>query len=138
MKKLFTKYLSIYMAVAMIITVCCIFLLQTFLNQKDNTANSYEKLAMVEEKIAGNNMQIEQLKQSLNDNFLAKTRAFAYMLKEDPKLAGDQERLEELCGLLEVHELHVIDEKGIIIHSSVTEDIGFDMGSKGNGKGGWR
>lgn len=127
MRKIFTKYLCLYMALALAVTAMCVFGMQTYMNQRDNTKSSYEKLKVVEEKLADNNEEIEQLKGSLNDNSLAKTRAFAYMLQQDETLKDNKVKMQKVCDLLGVDELHVVDEKGIITHSTVPAYVGFDM-----------
>lgn len=127
MRKMITKHLVVYMLIAISVTVCFIFLLQTYVNNRDNTKSSYEKLAMIEEKLASNEIQVQQLTDSLGENALAKARAFAYSVQQDPKLIESEAQLQELCELLAVDELHVIDEKGIITHSTVAAYVGFDM-----------
>lgn len=129
MKKMFTKRLCIYMFTALVVTIAAIFVLQTFTNRSSNLSESREKLAAVKEKIAGNEKEIEKLTNNLGENNLAKTRAFADMLAYDPTLLEDSGKLKEICKRLMVNELHVIDEKGIITHSTVDAYIGFDMNS---------
>lgn len=127
MRKIITRHLCIYMLVAIAITVLFIFSLQTVLNRRDNTQSSHEKLEMIQEKLQDNEVQIQQLTDSLSENALAKSRAFAYMLKQDPSLLEDTGRMDEIRDYLDVDELHVIDEAGIITHSTVAEYVGFDM-----------
>lgn len=129
MKKIFTKGLCLYMAVAMLITIGIVFIIQTVSTQSKNTTSSYEKLDMVKEKLSDNQEQINQLTQSLGENNLAKTKAFVEMISLDPSIIEDKKTLDTICERLAVNELHVIDEKGIITHSTVDDYIGFDMGS---------
>ena len=84
---------------------------------------------MVKEKLLSNDSEIEKLTNSLGENNLAKTRAFAEILANDETLLTDAKRLQEICDELMVNELHVIDEKGIITHSTISGYIGFDMNS---------
>lgn len=129
MKKMFTKRLLGYMAAAFVVTIVFIFALQTIVAQKDNTDSAVEKLEMVKEKLLSNDSEIEKLTNSLGENNLAKTRAFAEILATDETLLTDEKRLQEICDELMVNELHVIDEKGIITHSTISGYIGFDMNS---------
>ncbi len=129
MKKMFTKRLLGYMATAFVVTIIFIFALQTFVAQKDNRDSAAEKLGMVKEKLASNDTEIENLTNSLGENNLAKTRAFAELLAYDETILTDNARLLEICDQLMVNELHVIDEKGIITNSTVDAYIGFDMNS---------
>lgn len=129
MKKIFSKHLCFYMLIALLVTIACIFSLQTFLNQKDNTQSSHEKLTIVKEKLISNDEEIAQLTNSLGENALAKARAFAYMISQDPSILENKRVLTEICTLLDVDELHVVDDKGIITHSTVDAYVGFDMAS---------
>lgn len=129
MKKMFTKRLVVYMAVAFVATIIFIFVLQTIVAHNNNSNSAVEKLEMVKEKLLSNDSEIENLTNSLGENNLAKTRAFAEILANDETLLTDSKRLQEICDELMVNELHVIDAKGIITHSTISGYIGFDMNS---------
>lgn len=129
MKKIFTKRLFIYMLAGLFITIVSIFTLQTFTNQKKNISSSQAKLADVKEKLASNEEIIRNLTENLGEENLAKTRAFADMLAMDSSILGNEKRLNEVQERLNVTELHIINEDGIIVSSSVKENIGFDMKS---------
>ncbi len=129
MKKMFTKRLLGYMAAAFAVTIIFIFALQTIITKKNNVDSAVEKLETVREKLLSNDNEIKQLTDSLGENNLAKTRAFAELLANDATLLTDDKKLQEICDNLMVNELHIIDEKGIIIQSTISEYIGFDMNS---------
>lgn len=129
MKKMFTKRLCAYMLAALVVTIIAIFVFETFVTQNSNTAQSKEKLETVKEKLESNDEEILRLTTNLGENNLAKSRAFADLLASDPSILDSSKRLNEICERLMVNELHVIDEKGIITHSTVDAYIGFDMGS---------
>ncbi len=129
MKKIFTKNLCIYMVSALLVVVLGIFSMQTLTNQWANTKNSNDKLSLVKEKLAGNQQEIEHLKESMGEDNLSKTKAFAQMIQMQPSIIFDKTKLNELKEELNVNELHVIDENGIITHSTIDEYVGFDMGS---------
>ncbi|WWR16722.1 methyl-accepting chemotaxis protein [Lachnospiraceae bacterium JLR.KK008] len=129
MKKMFTRRLFLYMLAGLVITISVIFALQTVINQKENTASSGDKLAMVKERMRINEENIENLTVNLGENNLAKTRAFADMLVMDDTIAGDMAKLNEIKDRLMVNELHIIDENGIITSSTIEAYIGFDMKS---------
>jgi len=129
MKKMFTKRLLSYMAIALLVTIGFVFLLQTVVAKRNNTESAVEKLELVKEKLASNDKEIEKLTNSLSENNLAKTRAFADLLSADKTILGDDKKLLDICEDLMVNELHVIDEKGIITHSTISAYVGFDMNS---------
>ena len=129
MKKIFTKRLSIYMVIAFVVTIAAVFTLQTFTNWRTNKITSQNKLADVREKLADNEVTIEQLTENLGQNNLAKARAFADMLAAEPSIAKDSAKLFEIRDRLMVDEVHIIDETGIITSSTIDAYIGFDMKS---------
>lgn len=129
MKKTFTQRLLIYMAIAFAITVTAIFVLQTITIRYSNLDASKNKLQDVREKLADNEADVTRLTENLGQNNLAKARAFADILMKDPTMADDMAQLNEIKDRLMVNEIHVIDEEGIIIGSTVDSYYGFDMKS---------
>ncbi|MCM1498676.1 MAG: methyl-accepting chemotaxis protein [Clostridium sp.] len=129
MKKIFTKNLCMCMVIALAITIVAVAVIQMFVCQNNNTQSSYDKLASVEEKLSENDEQIAQLTETLGQNNLAKSRAFADMIAADASIIDDKAKLDEVKQRLMVNELHIIDEKGIITHSTVDSYVGFDMNS---------
>ena len=129
MKKTITKHLFIYMFAAFLCTITAIFVLQTFVNQRNNRISSQERLSAVKEKLESNKDNVRRLTENLSADNLAKTRAFADMLAMDKSIYGNMNRLNEIKDRLEVNELHIIDENGIITSSTISSYIGFDMKS---------
>lgn len=129
MKKIFTQRLFVYMLAALIVTITSVFILQTVITQRNNTSSSRDKLQDVKEKLISNDENIERLTNNLSADNLAKARAFADMLAADKTLAGNAARLNEIKDRLQVNELHIIDEDGIITSSTIDAYIGFDMKS---------
>lgn len=129
MKKNFTKNLCMYMLIGMAAAVVAIFILQTITTRIRNTSDSREKLATVREKLESNQEEIDRLTENLGENSLAKSKAFANIIAADPTIISDKNKMNALLDDLKVSELHVIDSKGIITHSTVDAYVGFDMGS---------
>ncbi len=129
MKKIFTRSLCICMAAALLINIAVVALIQMVVMEQTHTQSSYERLETVKETIAQNEENIAQLTAALGENNLAKSRAFADLLATDATILQDEKRLNEVKDRLMVSELHVIDEQGIITHTTIKEYIGFDMNS---------
>ena len=129
MKKIFTRSLSLCMAVALIINIAVVAMIQMLVSQQNNTSNSQKSLETVKERLAQNDENISSLKETVGQNNLAKSRAFADLLAVDPSILTQAGRLDEVEERLMVNELHVIDENGIITHSTISEYLGFDMSS---------
>lgn len=129
MRKAFTSSVVRYMVISMVIVIVAIFAFQLISEKTSNKSEAVEKLDLVKERLESNDAEIQRLTDDVGKNNLAKTRAFAEMLALNPDDIMDGKRLEQMCEDLMVKELHIIDEKGIITHSSVPEYVGFDMGS---------
>lgn len=129
MKKIFTKRLFIYMLTAFILTIIGVFVLQTVIIQRNNASASQAKLQDVREKLAANKENVQVLTDNLSADNLAKTRAFADLLAENSAIAKDKTKLNEIKERLQVNELHIIDEDGIITSSTIDSYVGFDMKS---------
>ena len=129
MKKLFTQRLCVYMIIAFTVTIAAIFGLQIYSTWRENIETSQYKLEDVRQKLIDNDENIARLTDNLNQNNLAKTRAFVDMLLIDPSIASNKAKMEEIKERLQVNELHIIDQKGIITSSTVDSYVGFDMNS---------
>lgn len=117
------------MLAAFIFTITAIFVIQTVIIQRNNLTASQTKLEDVKEKLASNEENVKRLTDNLSEDNLAKSRAFADMLEIDPSIAGNKEKLNDIKERLQVNELHIIDEKGIITSSTIDDYVGFDMKS---------
>jgi len=58
---------------------------------------------------------------------LAKARAFARIIAENPSVTTNQPRLESVARLLDVDEVHVSDEKGVLYACVPADRVGIDM-----------
>lgn len=129
MKKIFTRHLCIYMLIALLITMAGIFSFQTVTSNYTNSKTSGEKLEAVKIQLQNNDMEISQLTENLGQSALAKARAIAYMINENPDLSTDKAALNELCDMLIVDEIHICDKDGILRYGTVDEYIGLDFNS---------
>lgn len=129
MKKIFTRSLCICMAVALAINIAMVAFIQILVSANNSTADSYDSLESVKTKLADNDESIASLTKTVGEDNLAKTRAFADLLATDASILENADRMKEIEERLMVNELHVIDEEGIITHSTIEAYVGFDMKS---------
>ena len=127
MQKKFIKVASIIIALAMVVTLLIVFCFQSLLTYQDGRERLDYLMDDIERHLMENEEQIAQLKQTTNEDYLARTRAFAYMIQEDPTILESEQELKRIMTLLDVDELHVIDENGIIRWGTVSDYFGFDM-----------
>lgn len=129
MQKKFLRPVSLIIATAMILTLIIVFGVQTQVSYQQANRELDYLLDSVSVDIAENDDEIVSLKESTGADFLARARAFSYMIETDPELLNSSRRLNEIMELLDVDELHVTDSDGVIQWSTVPGYIGFDMGS---------
>jgi len=67
------------------------------------------------------------MKKNLDKDYLTRAKAAAYVLDRQEEVSMDVKKMKYLANLLDVDELHMIDENGIIASASVAEYIGMDM-----------
>jgi len=127
MRKTFLNYLSVVMVIAMFITIGSIFILRSYSSQNSMKETSLLKMEQVYQIITSNNNEIEAIKQSTNEDYITRTKAFAYMINKNPEILEDIQELELIKDTLNVDELHVIDSDGILKWGTVPEYYNLDF-----------
>lgn len=115
------------MFIALLLTIGSLFFIQTYISNRENTQASYEKLEQIKEKIQQNAAEVQDLTNNLGQSSLAKARAFAYIISQNPELIKSKSNLQKLCDLLIVDEVHVIDGDGILRYGTVDSFINFNF-----------
>ncbi|NTW10190.1 MAG: hypothetical protein HGA26_02390, partial [Chlorobiaceae bacterium] len=80
-------------------------------------------------EIRQNDQTLYTLRLESDAQSIAKARAFAYMIQQDPALIRDEKKMEEIRSLLDVDELHVSDKDGILTGSTIHGYIGYNFAS---------
>lgn len=127
MQKKFIKSAAVVISIAMVVALFIVFAFQNLVAYGTARDRLDYLLDSVERSLLANEAQIEQLKLSTGEDYLARTRAFAFMIAEDPSILTSEQKLNEIMTLLDVDELHVTDEQGVIRWGTVPGYFGFDM-----------
>lgn len=129
MRKNLTKRILGACIAALIFMMTVLFTVQTGV-MKSTAKNACEsKLIDVIEKLTTNEIDTAELTEQLNSDYIAKADAFAEMIKLDTSILNDSKRLNDIAAMLDVDELHVTDEKGVIYWGTVPDYYGFDFSS---------
>lgn len=118
------------LAIAFVLTVVLSFCLQTYQAQKSAIDILQLRLDDIGEELDQRNDNLTAIRELNDETALAKARAFARMIDLDPTLLTSTARLAGVLLELAVDELHVSDERGILIASLPTRYIGYDMASQ--------
>ncbi len=129
MKRIFQKWLLLFVAVAFMLTFIFSYFVHSYLAEKSATELLRVKLndAARQFKYTRNNLQT--VRDMSNSAALVKAWAFARIIEADPAVLKDRAKMEEIRRRLDVDELHVSDDKGILIASIPQEYEGYAMGS---------
>ena len=118
MRSLFHKWMLFFVVLAFGLT----FGLSWYLHRKEAKENALQ-LEVNLNDIAGRVKRAENNLQTITEmsaaSAIAKTRAFALLIKEKPSILQDPEELKLIRRKLDVDELHVADKTGKLIASQV-------------------
>lgn len=129
MGKKLTKNLIKYMVGAAILAVFILVVSMLYQARKSVYKNADEKILSVKDKILANDEEIARLTKNVGEENLVKARFFAELIKRDPEIIEDTAKLSELCDRMKTSEINIVDEKGIITHSTESAYVNFDMAS---------
>ncbi len=127
MQKTFVRFAFaiVTAAVLLIFVFNCLFTIHSLESQQYNTF--YTKSEQVIHTLETNQDELSMMKENLDEDYLTRAKAAAYVLDRQEEVSMDVQEMKYLANLLDVDELHMIDENGIIASASVTEYIGMDM-----------
>lgn len=87
------------------------------------------RISDAKQRLSDSENEIRELTDNLSDDYLAKTRMFSQIISNAPEVLDDKAKLEQIRVQMGVDELHVTDENGIILWSTVDPYLGFDFSS---------
>lgn len=127
MQKTFIRYAFaiITSAILLIFVINFLLTLHTLETQQFNTF--YTKSEQVIHTLENNQMELSILQANLDEDYLTRAKAAAYIFDTQQDVTKDVKEMKYLAKLLNVDELHVIDENGIIVSASISKYVGFDM-----------
>ena len=134
MKFLFQKWLFLLVVLAFLATFATSWHLHSYLAELSAADMLESILSEVSRKISITEHNLETVTHLSDSAALAKTRAFAQLIASDPSILNDTEKLDAIRKKLDVDELHVSDEKGILMWCvSFDKSLnyrGYDMNSQ--------
>ncbi|MDO5114776.1 MAG: SpoIIE family protein phosphatase [Synergistaceae bacterium] len=128
MKRIFQKRLFLFVLAAFAATWGITFFLQTKEAEKSARKEIQLRIDDAKAEVVSNANRLLTIKVQNRADAAAKARSFAEIL-EGKGGSADTAELQRLLHVLNVDELDIIDENGIIVSSSVPKYIGYDMSS---------
>ena len=127
MQKTFIKY-TFFIVTAAISLILFFNFLFTFHSLKTQQLETFRtKIEQVIHTLENNQTELALMNENLDEDYLTRARAAAYVLDRIQEVSMDVAQMKYLADLLNVDEVHVIDENGYIVFSSVSKYIGIDM-----------
>ncbi len=129
MRKIFQKWLFLFVAAAFAVTFVLSFSIQTQQARLNAVGLIRLKIDDARKQIEANRRNVAAIRELTDAAARAKARALAEMIALKPGLLEDRSELEKVRLRLDADELHVSDEKGILIASIPSIYEGYDMAS---------
>ena len=129
MRHIFQRWLLVFVLIAFALTFCVSFFVQTRQAEQNAIELIGIKINDAQEQIDQNDKNLASIRMLNDETALAKARVFARLVAEDPELLTDDTKLEAVRLELQVDELHISNEEGILIQSIPKEYEGYDMAS---------
>lgn len=127
MQKTFIRYTFFIITSAILMILFINFLFNLRWLEARQFEAFYEKTEQMIHTLENNQQELRLLKESLDEDYLTRAKAAAYVLDRQEEVSMDVEEMQYLAALLNVDELHIIDENGIIVSASVSKYVGIDM-----------
>lgn len=127
MQRIFRKYAVIIITSAVFAILIINYVIASFSTNKQQVATFKAKINQIIHTVQENQVELKAIQRNLDEDYLTRARAASYVIDQNPEIVEDVEELQNLSVLLNVDEIHVIDENGIIAYSSVPEYIGLDF-----------
>lgn len=127
MQKTFIRYTFFIITSAILVILFINFLFNLHWLEARQFEAFYEKTEQMIHTLENNQEELRLLKESLDEDYLTRAKAAAYVLDRQEEVSMNVEEMQYLAALLNVDELHVIDKNGIIVSGSVSRYVGIDM-----------
>lgn len=130
MKKQIAIKLSIFTITALLIVIIFHSIYQINEAEVVQESVALSTIAQIEDVLLNNEVNLETLTESLQDEYIIKAQTTAYILEIHD--ISTEEEYQELANLLGVDEIHVFNDEGIIYEGSVSMyyDYSFDSGEQ--------
>jgi len=123
----FMRTISLVLLIVFLISVTVSYIILTDSAKGIAKSDLTEMGAEIRELLSYQNKDTSKLRASLYKDYIERTRACAEMINLNPKILENRDELNRICKLIDVDELNVYDEKGILQWGTVPKYYGFDF-----------
>lgn len=127
MQKTFIRYVAAIITAAISLILVINIILSRHAMEAQQLKSFYAKIEQVIHTLEMNRAELAMVEESLDEDYLTRAKAAAYVIDHQEEISMDVSQMQYLAALLNVDELHVIDENGMIAFASVPQYVGIDM-----------
>ncbi len=126
MQKIFVKYTVIIITGAVFLILFINFLFSWRMLESQQAGAFRAKIEQIIHTLENNKAELALMNENLDEDYLTRAKAAAYVLDHLEEVM-DVSEMQYLAKLLNVDELHYIDESGMIVAGSVSKYVGMNM-----------
>ena len=127
MQKIFRKNAVMIVTIAILILFAGNSVVTLFSVKRQQYHTFSSKIDQIIQTMKDNDKEIEAINANLDVDYVTRAKATAYILEHNEEVFQRVAELQRLARLLDVDEIHVTDEDGVIIYSSVGQYVGVDF-----------
>lgn len=127
MRRIFNQYLGIIVALAVLAMGAFHYGMATRNIENEMRGSAQQQIDQVADMLQANEVELSNLWDSLAEDYLTRAKAFAYIIEQNPNVLESQEELDKIRKLLNVDELHVVDENGFLRYGTEEKYFDFDF-----------
>lgn len=127
MQKIFRKNAVMIVTIAILILFAGNSVVTLFSVKRQQYHTFSSKIDQIIQTMKNNDKEIEAINANLDVDYVTRAKATAYILEHNEEVFQRVAELQRLARLLDVDEIHVTDEDGVIIYSSVGKYVGLDF-----------
>ena len=126
-KQILLKKIIFGTVISLVIMAVLCFLIQAIFADNSTKETALMRISDAKTRLSESASEIAQITEEMNEEYLAKTRAFAEMIELNPSILESSDKLNQIKDELKVDELHVTDENGLIKWTTIPGYIDFDF-----------
>lgn len=131
-RKTVVRYLRKITLIMVLVILIVSVLLQILTVQRNAQESSDAIFHQIEQVLAENQSELEQLKEEYSEHCLKNAETIAYIIECHPEVLESVEELDKISGFVGVNEIHIFDKTGRIFMGTHPEyfDLTFDSGEQ--------
>lgn len=129
MKKAIRRYLIIIISMTMFVVMCINFLLRINSAKDDMVREADVAIKQIGKLLSENESDIADMMASLKENYIIRAKAAAYIIENSAETIDDVDELRKIAELLQVDEIHLFNDQGVIYFGTHPEYYDYSVES---------